>query len=354
MMHNVLELLEELDSETPPENFKRITQPGGRLPLSKAATSRHRQPKHRELLKKNSPDVARFVQAQDDSVKAFHFTYQASLHEQGWLLASLGGFYEQHILTDILRMVKGGKEASVYLCTSGPSVRAASLAAKVFRPRNLRNLKNDQLYREGRDVLDEDGHTIRDLGMLKAQHKRSMYGEQVRHQSWIAYEFQTLKTLYGAGADVPQPFEMGNNAILMEYIGEERSAAPSLNTVRLDSDEVRPLFERLFYKIEIMLAHDLVHGDLSAYNILYWDGEIRLIDFPQVVTASRHPHAYPIFCRDIRRVCEYFARQGLRSDATRLAANLWRSHGYRPGPEIHPGLLDANDEHDRQLWNNQK
>jgi RIO kinase 1 len=347
---NYLELMEELDNEAPLETFVRIAQSTGRKPLAESASSRHKQPRRMKVEKKAAPIATQFVQSQDDSLQSFDFTYHASLHEQSWLLASLGPFYEQHWISDILRMIKGGKEASVYLCTSGQSVRAPSLAAKVFRPRNLRNLKNDQLYRLSRAVLDEDGNRILDLGMLKAQHNRSVYGEEVRHQSWIAYEFQTLETLFAAGADVPEPYEMGNNAILMGYIGDEGFAAPTLNTVMLDPEEVRPLFKRLLNNIEIMLAHEIVHGDLSAYNILYWDGRITLIDFPQVISPTGHRSAYQIFSRDVRRVCEYFARQGLQTDPSRLAADLWRSHGYRLAPEIHPRYLDADDPRDRKLW----
>jgi RIO kinase 1 len=99
-----------------------------------------------------------------------------------------------------------------------------------------------------------------------------------------------------------------------------------------------------------MLASGLVHGDLSAYNILYWDGQITLIDFPQVIAPASHPNAYQIFSRDITRVCEYFARQGLPSDPARLAAGLWKAHGFRRSAEVHLALLDADDPADRQLW----
>ena len=331
-MHNSLALMEELNNDHPVETFEKITQPAGRGP------------------KRQPASVAQFVHSQDDSVQSFEFTYHAARFEEGWLLDSLGYFYEQHWISDVLGKVKGGKEASVYLCRSGEQVDAPLVAAKVYRPRMLRNLKNDQLNREGREVLDENGHPILDLGMLKAQHNRSVYGEQIRHQSWIAYEFQTLKTLHAAGADVPRPYEMGNNAILIGYLGDEQSAAPTLNTVMLDPGEVRPLYERFLRNIEIMLAHEIVHGDLSAYNILYWDGEITLIDFPQVISPRSHPCAYQIFTRDITRVCEYFARQGLRTDPARLATDLWRAHGYRLGPQVHPSLLDADDPRDRKLW----
>ena len=65
--------------------------------------------------------------------------------------------------------------------------------------------------------------------------------------------------------------------------------------------------------IEIMLVNGMIHGDLSAYNILYWEGEITLIDFPQVTDSRVNRQAYLILERDIKRVCEYFAAQGVRT-----------------------------------------
>jgi len=294
--------------------------------------------------------VQQFIQQRDDARQTFSFTYQPARFEEGWLLGSLGGFFEQRWISDVLCKIKAGKEASVYLCRAGEQVKSDLVAAKVFRPRMLRNLKNDQLYRQGREDLDENGRPIDDPGMLKAKHKRSVYGEQIRHQSWIAYEYQTLRTLHAAGADVPQPYEMGENAILMGYIGDEAVAAPTLNTVRLEPGEVRRLYERILHNVELMLANGIVHGDLSAYNVLYWEGQVILIDFPQVISPTNHRSAYPIFCRDIARVCEYFARQGLPSDPARLAASLWKAHGFRLHPEVHPGWLDADDPASHQVW----
>jgi RIO kinase 1 len=72
-----------------------------------------------------------------------------------------------------------------------------------------------------------------------------------------------------------------------------------------------------------MLAHDLIHGDLSAYNILYWDGSVVVIDFPQAVESSRNQEAYDLLGRDVQRVCGYFERQGVRRDPTALLDELW-------------------------------
>jgi RIO kinase 1 len=347
---NTLALMEELDEDAPLETFERISRSNGRGSTSEAATSRHRMPRRSVGKKKAPASAAHFIQSQDDSAQSFAFTYHAARFEEGWLLESLGYFYEQHWISDVLRKVKAGKEASVYLCRSGEQVQAPLVAVKVYRPRMLRNLKNDQLYREEREVLDEDGHPVVDLGMLKAQKKRSVYGEQIRHQSWIAHEYYALRALFEAGADVPRPYEMSHRAILMDYLGDETLPAPTLNTVTLEPGEAGPLFERLLHNLHLLLRGGQVHGDLSAYNILYWEGNITLIDFPQVVPAQGNRNAYAIFERDVTRLCEYFSDQGLALQPRCLAAELWTAHGYRLSPEVHPRLLDADDPRDRQLW----
>ena len=298
------------------------------------------------------PD-ARFLNAQDDSRATFLFTYKAARFEEGWLLDSLGSFYEHQWISDVLRKVKGGKEASVYLCQAGQNIQANLLAAKVYRPRMLRNLKQDHIYREGRIDLGGDGKQLVKDADVHAVAKRTAYGEEVRHQSWIAYEFITLQDLYEAGADVPRVYEMDNNAILMDYIGDLTSPAPALSEISLDRAEAKELFERTLHNIELLLSRGRIHGDLSAYNILYWEGQITLIDFPQVVSPDNNRSAYPIFARDVARVCEYFAKMGLRPNPRKLAEDLWTRYGHRVVEEVHPGLLDAEDPHDRKLWDRQ-
>ena len=310
---------------------------------------RPRNPKCR-ISKKLEAEENAFIDLQDDTRAGFNFTYQASRHEAGWLLDSLGAFYEQKWISDVLRQIKGGKEASVYLCRSGVEVDAPLLAAKVYRPRQFRNLKNDALYRVGRDELDENGRFITDDGSLHAIRKRTAFGEKLRHQSWIAYEYQALQDLHAAGADVPAPYAMGNNSILMGYIGDLGMAAPPLQTLKLEPAEAKTLFERALHNIDLLLAHDRIHGDLSAYNILYWDGAITLIDFPQVVPPDGNPAAWSIFRRDVARICEYFASQGLKTDPRKLSAELWTAHGHKIARQIDPRHLDPDDPADRQIW----
>lgn len=256
----------------------------------------------------------------------FHPTYKSAHHDHGeqqWIIDALGGFYDDGVIDDVLRVVKGGKEASVYCCAAHPSTGVDLIAAKIYRPRMFRNLKNDALYREGRGMVDDEGKEILDQRRHRAVQKKTRFGSQVSITSWIEYEYQTLRLLYEAGIDIPKPFGQSGKAILMEYLGDEEVAAPTLNHVSLSPDEAQPLFDRVMRSVERMLACNRIHADLSAYNILYWDGEIKIIDFPQTVDPRFNPHAAALLARDVERVCQYFARQGVKADAARLADDLW-------------------------------
>ncbi|NOH03047.1 MAG: hypothetical protein HND47_14350 [Chloroflexi bacterium] len=331
-----IEYFEELDD----------LEGGGARPRNKRVTQK-RESKRREM------DAKVFIRAQEIS-REFKFTYKAARFEEAWLLDSLAEIAAHGWITDVMRKVKVGKEASVYLCKPGPAVDVPLLAAKVYRPRSLRNLKNDAQYRVGRVDLDEDGTALWKEADVNAIIKRTSYGEEVRHQSWIAYEFVTMEMLHKAGADIPKPFAKEKNAILMEFIGDGGTPAPPLSQIALERDEVKLLFERVIRNMDIMLSKDRVHGDLSAYNILYWDGGIKLIDFPQVVIPKSNPSSWSIFQRDVTRVCQYFAAQGVACNPQKLAADLWTSHGHRVFEKVHPKYLDPDMPKDRQRWEKEK
>ena len=310
-----------------------------------------------DIRKRKQGAAARVVQTNQDDVKAnasildvieegFNITYHPSRHEAGWLLNALGGFFLDQWFDDILRVVKGGKEASVYLCQAHESVGVPYLAAKVYRPRQFRNLRKDHVYREGRNVLDAEGHDSLKDREYRAIKNNTAYGKALMHTSWIEYEVQAMNTLYAAGADVPKLYTRGNMALIMDYIGDEVGGAPTLHEVDLDGTEARYLYERTVHNIELMLANGIVHGDLSAYNILYWDGEITLIDFPQVVMPDSNRNAFRIFRRDVQRVCEYFSHQGVETDSKRLVEQIWNAHAYPKVHELPANMLVDEDEED--------
>ena len=269
----------------------------------------------------------------------FATTYQPSRHESGWLMQSLREFYDQELISDVNGLVKGGKEASVYRCKAHPQTGMEWIAAKVYRPRMFRQLRNDKMYRQGRTVLKQSGKAVKatDTRAMRAMGKKSSFGEQLAHTSWLMHEYTTLERFYEKGMAVPKPVATTSNAILMGYVGDENMAAPTLSQVSLDKGEANRLFQVVVENIELMLQDGRIHGDLSAYNILYWQGAITFIDFPQVTNAhvSRETHMFGsqvnpdaefILERDITRVCEYFQKQGVHCNPRRIMDNLWYTY----------------------------
>jgi RIO kinase 1 len=265
-----------------------------------------------------------------DNVAEFVPTYAAALdplhHERQWVINSVAPFYRENMITDVTRLVKGGKEANVYSCDGHPATGLSLLAAKLYRPRELRHLKNDAIYKAGRQLRDEEGKQIKGRRVKLAMQKKTSFGKQVDIMWWIGNEYLTQSKLYAAGADVPRPVAHNGTAILMEFIGDAYGAAPTLSEVGLETAEAQHLFRRVMDNVALMLDHHYVHGDLSAYNILYWEGAITIIDFPQMVEARHNPHAYELLQRDVRRVCDYFARFGVQTDARTLARDLWEPY----------------------------
>jgi RIO kinase 1 len=123
---------------------------------------------------------------------------------------------------------------------------------------------------------------------------------------------------------VPRPIEWTDHAILMSYVGDEDEAAPQLHRYRpRDRHETEALIEQLLAAIERMLFRDVVHGDLSPFNVLVWDGRIVVIDLPQAVDPKKNRHAEALLRRDVDRICAHFERLGIRRDAAEIASRLW-------------------------------
>jgi RIO kinase 1 len=276
----------------------------------------------------SNADVQRWLKLQapeDGGIKpAFNPTFLASQRDAPWILSSLTQFYEEDLITDVLHMVKSGKEASVYCCAAHPSTGMEYLAAKVYRPRMFRSLRNDAIYRESRVQHDREGRVIRDDRGRRGLKRKNEQGRAAQVSSWIEYEFETQILLHRNGVRVPAPISQMGNAVLMEYIGAVNESAPLLHEVTLEQEEAGPLFENIMHDIEVCLACGRIHGDLSEYNILYWQGSVILIDFAQAVDPGYNQQAgFTLFLRDIERICRYFARSSVSADATALATDIW-------------------------------
>jgi RIO kinase 1 len=229
---------------------------------------------------------------------------------------SFDHFLAEGLISEVLRPIKSGKEASVHLCGSNPARTGADLVAlKVYHPREKRNFRNDARYREGRVILN-----ARDR---RAVAKKTDFGRRFDHSYWIECEWEAMGTLHAAGCDVPRPIARGPGSILMEYLGDEEDAAPGLRSVGFDRREGTHVLARVLWNVEVALRANVVHGDLSPFNVLMWEGRPTIIDFPQAVDPRFNGHAFELLLRDVGNVCRYFARFGVVADPDALAADLW-------------------------------
>lgn len=270
---------------------------------------------------------------QNPAPAAFNPTMLSNQRDAPWILSSLTPFYNQQLILDVLHQANSGKEASVYCCKAHPSTGVELLAAKIYRPRMFRSLRNDAVYRYSRVQRDEQGQAEHGNSRRgSAATRKTERGRAAQVASWIDYEYQTQRMLYAHQVDVPKPYAQVGNAVLMEYIGTEGEPAPRLSDVVLEQEEVRPLFDTIMRNIDLTLKHGRIHGDLSAFNILYWEGEVKLIDFAQAVDPFHNSDVYSLFLRDIERVCQYFAGYGLDENPRKLARKIWTWH-MGPVPE---------------------
>lgn len=264
----------------------------------------------------------------------FNPAFLASRRDAPWILSSLTPLYDQQLITDVLHEAHSGKEATVYCCAAHPATGEEFLAAKIYRPRMFRSLRNDAIYRFSRVQRDEEGQAEHGNSRRgSAATRKTERGRAAQVASWIEYEYQTQRLLYNEGADVPRPFAQLGNAVLMQYIGEAENPAPRLSDVIIEPEEAEQHFASILRNIELALSHGRIHGDLSAYNILYWEGKVTLIDFAQAVDPYHSSDVYSLFARDIERVCQHFALYNVASNPRVLSREIWTRH-MGPVPEL--------------------
>jgi RIO kinase 1 len=231
-------------------------------------------------------------------------------------LAALEELIDNGTLDDVLGVVKSGKEATVYCCRATERHGGALVAAKVYRSRDVRRFANDTAYRGGRDRNYE-------RRVARAVRAGTTFGRDAAFGRWVADEYETLRLLYAAGADVPAPLARSEAIVVMEYIGDEDEPGAPLASVRLEGDEAKRIFGRLMRNIELALANDRIHGDLSPFNVLYFEGDVRIIDFPQAVDPRFNEAALSLLDRDVENICRYFERSGVVADAHAISRGMW-------------------------------
>jgi RIO kinase 1 len=217
--------------------------------------------------------------------------------------------FERGLIVDLEWQLKSGKEATVYVCSS-PHSENGLVAAKMYIDSRVRSFKNDAIYREGRHVES--------ARLQKAIDQRSRTGVDAQNYLWVSEEFAQMNNLANAGVPVPKPLarsEVGS-VILMEFIGDQDGAAPRLADAQLTKAQAQSAFEQSVHNLGLILGSGRVHGDYSTFNILWWQEQCIVIDFPQVVEIQANPRAQEILERDAAGLCRSFKHFGIRAEAS--------------------------------------
>ena len=226
----------------------------------------------------------------------------------------------------VLGALRSGKESEVYLVARTAGGRTALMAEKRFLARDHRLFDNTYVYA---GIWGAGGrHESR------AMKKNTRFGQEHRHTRWVVNEWVNLVHLYDAGVTVPPPVGLVEDGVLcgaphgacdgyrMGFIGDGLVAAPRLASVHLDRTTATRVWGELLADLGRMLDAERVHGDLSAYNVLWWRERAVLIDFSQTVELVTHPAARDLLVRDLTSLGAYFKRRGVAIDLDRTLEQI--------------------------------
>jgi RIO kinase 1 len=222
----------------------------------------------------------------------------------------------------VVRRLKSGKEASVYIVACGDQVRCA----KVYKEAEQRGFHKLAQYQEGRKT-----RSSRDA---RAMGKRGRHGRRVQEAEWKNAEVDALYRLAGAGVRVPAPYLVHEGVLLMELVQDELGdPAPRLNDIEITADQAREWHAFMITQIVRMLCAGLIHGDLSEFNVLLDVNGPVIIDLPQAVNAASNNNAFAMLQRDVNNMRATFGRTVPELLQTEYAREIW---GLYEASELRP------------------
>jgi RIO kinase 1 len=202
------------------------------------------------------------------------------------------------LATDLLYQMNAGKEASIYLALW----KEHPIVLKAYR-----------LYRSSHHVSTKSGFQ----GV--ATSKRSHLVLQMV-ENFAVVEYDLLMNCFRAGMHVPTPIGRVGNYLTMRFLGDKMQPAPKLKDVALEQPEL--VFDQILDEYFIMYRDvHYVHGDLSKYNILWWQEQPWIIDVPQAYRVDTHcdmRQAESMLRRDLQNVVSYFESYGIYRDTEHI------------------------------------
>lgn len=219
---------------------------------------------------------------------------------------------DEGVIDSVLRQLKSGKEASIYIVARGDQ----TCCAKVYKEAEHRGFHKLAEYQEGRKARGS-----RDA---RAMGNRSRRGRKVQEEEWKNAEVEALYQLSYAGVRVPKPFGVFTGVMLMELVLDAHGdVAPQLQSVDMSPEQARAWFTFMIEQIQRMLCSGLIHGDLSEYNVLVDAEGPVIIDLPQAVNASGNNSAFRMLERDINNMRTTFGRFAPELLKTDYAHEMW-------------------------------
>ncbi len=213
----------------------------------------------------------------------------------------------------VVRQLKSGKEASVFVVSCGDQLRCA----KVYKDAEHRGFHKLAAYQEGRKTRGS-----RDARALA---KRGRHGKRMQESEWTNAEVTALYRLAHAGVRVPTPHGVYDRVLLMELVLDVNGdPAPRLNDVNMDVEQAQAWHKFMISQIVRMLCAGVIHGDLSEYNVLLDASGPVIIDLPQAVAAASNNNAFSMFERDVNNMRAAFGRAAPELLQTEYAREIWK------------------------------
>jgi RIO kinase 1 len=238
--------------------------------------------------------------------------------------ARLQALVAEGLIDSVVRQLKSGKEADVYVVRCGDE----TCAAKVYKEAHQRSFRQAVDYTENRKV--------RNSRQARAMAKGTAFGRKQQEAAWQSAEVDALYRLAAAGVRVPRPGNFHEGVLLMELVADdEGDAAPRLNDLSFSEAEAHEHHATLIGEVVRMLCAGVIHGDLSEFNILLAaDGPV-IIDLPQAVDAAGNNHAPRMLMRDVDNLRSFFGQHAPALLSTQYGPEIWAHYaGGRLVPDM--------------------
>jgi RIO kinase 1 len=227
-----------------------------------------------------------------DRMLTHNFTQERATIEEVFDQATrmvLYHFLSRGVINEVNGVISAGKEARVYW---GKTKEGEERAVKIYLTSSAEFKKGMMMYIEGDYRFKNVKHDTRSL-----------------ISTWAQKEFRNLDAADKAKVRVPKPIAVERNIVIMEFIGKDGVHAPSLKE-HPPKDPMKTYKQLLSFMRRLYQKAELIHGDLSEYNIMMWKGKLVVFDVSQSVPTS-HPLANELLNRDILNVNRFFSRQGV-------------------------------------------